>query len=107
ADKQFVFQLVQKYPGNDTIDWAIHSTVGRFRVSVTSAPNPQADPLPASLRRLLAVPSNQRTPEQQRAVFSFYRTTVKEWAESNRKIEELLKDWPYGDTTLALAERNV
>jgi hypothetical protein len=107
TDKQFVFQLVQKYPGNDAIEWGLHSTVGRFRVSITTAPNPQADPLPTNVRRILAIPPQQRTPEQQRAVFGFYRTTVPEWAEINRKIEELSKDWPYGDTTLALSERSV
>ncbi|MBI1763230.1 MAG: PSD1 domain-containing protein [Acidobacteria bacterium] len=107
AEKQFVFQLIQKYPDNNAIDWGVHSTVGRFRVSVTSAPNPQADPLPARVRQLLATPVAQRTKEQQREVFSFYRTTVKEWSETNQKIEELLRAWPYGDVTLALAERSV
>lgn len=107
TEKQFVFQIIQKYPDNNAIDWGVHSTVGRFRLAVTSAPQPQADPLPLRIRQLLAKPAAQRTKEQQREIFSCYRTTVKEWGETNQKIEELLKGWPYGDVTLALAERSV
>jgi mono/diheme cytochrome c family protein len=107
ADAQFVFQLVQKFPDINAIEFGIHPVIGRFRLSVTAAPNPQADPLPSEVRRILAIPANQRTPEQQGAVFSFYRTTVKEWAATNDKIEEAQKDWPYGDATLALAPRSV
>jgi mono/diheme cytochrome c family protein len=107
ADQQLVFQIIQKFPDNNAIEFGIHPVVGRFRLAVTSAPNPQADPLPARLRQLLNTPASQRTPEQRREIFSFYRTTVKEWAETNQKIEELLKGWPYGDTTLALAPRSV
>lgn len=107
TEKQFVFQVIQKYPDNNVIDWGVHSTVGRFRVSVTSAPNPQADPLPARVRQLLVTPAAQRSQAQQREIFGFYRTTVSVWAEANQKIEELLKAWPSGDVTLALAERSV
>ena len=79
--------------------------IGRFRLSVTTAPTPQADPLPASVRRILAVPADQRTREQRREVFRYYRTTVPAGAEAHKAIDELMKAWPYGPTTLALAPR--
>ncbi|MFN0121161.1 MAG: PSD1 and planctomycete cytochrome C domain-containing protein [Blastocatellia bacterium] len=79
--------------------------LGRFRLSVTTAPNPQADPLPAHVRKILGTPAARRTAQQQREIFSYYRTTVPEWADANKKIDEQYKDWPYGPTTLALVPR--
>jgi mono/diheme cytochrome c family protein len=100
----FTFQLAQKR--DDTIDTEQRQpNIGRFRISVTDAPNPKADPLPASVRRILSIPADQRTREQRREVFSFYRTTDPAFAEANRKIDELMREWPYGPTTLALAPR--
>jgi mono/diheme cytochrome c family protein len=104
------------YPGGTSLKFQISSrfdeniawgkpNIGRFRLSVTTDANPQADPLPASVRNILAIPREQRTAQQQREIFSYYRTTVSEWAEANRKIDGLMKDWPYGPTTLALAQR--
>jgi Protein of unknown function (DUF1549)/Protein of unknown function (DUF1553)/Planctomycete cytochrome C len=98
------FQVAQKF--DESIDLrGGKPNIGRFRISVTTAANPKADPLPANVRRILAIPAEQRSREQQREVFSFYRTTVPEWAEANKKIDELMKEWPYGATTLALAQR--
>jgi mono/diheme cytochrome c family protein len=97
-------QLLQKR--DETIITAgTQPNIGRFRLSVTTAPNPKADPLPSNLRRLLATPVDKRTKEQRDEIFSFYRTTVEEWDEAKAKIEELMKDWPYGPTTLALTPR--
>jgi mono/diheme cytochrome c family protein len=78
---------------------------GRFRLSVTTAPDPQVDPLPAGVRRILGVRASQRTPDERREVFSFYRTTDAKFAEANKRIDELMSGWPYGDTTLALSPR--
>ena len=102
----FNFQLAQKY--DETVKIGnVMPNIGRFRISVTTAANPKADPLPTDVRRLLAVPTDKRTQEQQRRVFSYYRTTVSEFDEANKQIDELLKDWPYGVTTLALSPRNI
>ncbi len=98
----FVFQLAEKF--DETISWG-KPNIGRFRLSVTTDPNPQADPVPTKVRRILAIPASQRTDEQRRELFSYYRTTVPEWAEANKKIDDLLKEWPYGPITLALAQR--
>ena len=79
--------------------------IGRFRISVTTQPNPQADPLPTNVRRLLATPAAQRTAEQQREIFRYYRTTVPEFAEANKAANDLLKQWPYPTTTLVVTPR--
>ncbi len=90
---------------DETISWG-KPNIGRFRLSATTDPNPYADPLPTQVRRILFIPADQRTKQQQRDVFSYYRTTIAEWAEANKKIEELMKGWPYGPTTMALVERS-
>jgi mono/diheme cytochrome c family protein len=103
------FQLTQKFddsikPGN------VMPNTGRFRISAATAQNPKADPLPASVRKILALPANQRTKAQQREVFSFYRTTLGDLSEAvaaNKQIDEIMKEWPYGVTTMALAKRGV
>jgi mono/diheme cytochrome c family protein len=98
------FQVVQKF--DETIDLrGGKPNIGRFRISVTTAANPKADPLPAYVRRILAIPAEKRSRDQQRDVFGFYRTTVPEWSEANKKIDDSMNEWPYGATTLSLAQR--
>jgi Protein of unknown function (DUF1553) len=53
----------------------------------------------------LAIPVEKRSPAQTAAVFSYWRTTVPEWVESNARIEALWKRHPEGTTQLVLAER--
>jgi hypothetical protein len=79
--------------------------LGRIRLAVTSADDPVADPLPQRVRAILAVPREQRTPAQNAAVFSSWRTTVPAWAEANDRIEALWKTHPEGSSQLALAAR--
>jgi hypothetical protein len=100
------FQLAQKR--DDTIDTEQRQpNIGRFRISVTDAPHPKADPLPATIRSILAIPIARRTREQRREVFDFYRSIDPALADANRKIDELMRDWPFGPTTLALVTRGV
>ncbi|HMF13353.1 MAG TPA: DUF1553 domain-containing protein, partial [Gemmataceae bacterium] len=73
--------------------------------SVTDRAEAVADPLPRKVRDILAIPREKRTPDQQAAVFSAWRATVPEWKEANEWIEDLWKEWPKGDTTLALKQR--
>ena len=81
--------------------------IGRFRLAVTGEPNPQADPVPANVRRLLAIPAERRGEADRSAIFSAYRASVREWSEANEKIAELWREWPYGPTTLTLTTRSV
>jgi len=79
--------------------------LGRFRLSITAAPDPKADPLPAGVRATLDIPEEKRTKAQQAAVFSYFRTTVPEWRAENDQIEDLWRRHPEGSTQLALEER--
>jgi mono/diheme cytochrome c family protein len=79
--------------------------LGRVRFSVTSAPNPTADPLPHAVREALHVPREERTASQEAAIFSYWRTTVPELKETNDKIEALWARHPEGETLLCLSQR--
>ena len=83
----------------------MNNNLGRFRVSVTTVANPEADPVPARVREMLATSPEKRSPEQLAAVFSYWRTTVPEWKEANDQIETLSQQWPRGSTTLTLMAR--
>jgi hypothetical protein len=81
------------------------NNLGRVRLSITTAPDAVADPLPASLREILAIPEGQRSSGQARAIFSYWRTTVAEWKDDNEAIAVLWRDYPEGATQLVLEER--
>jgi len=80
-------------------------TLGRFRLSATSqAEHPiQADPLSTRLREIVNLPAEQRTPQQRRELFSFYRTVDSKSADANKQIGEVMNEWPQADTTMVLA----
>ncbi len=99
------FSLAQKEYEEGRTQHLEAPNIGRFRISVTTQPNPKADPLPTNVRRILAVPIAQRTAEQQREVFRYYRTTVREFAETNKAANDLLKQWPAPATTLVVTPR--
>ena len=73
------FSLVQNHGGWNSDDNQNHN-LGRFRLSVTSATNAVADPVPAAVRDIFKIPRDQRSPAQIAAVFSYWRTTVPELA---------------------------
>ncbi|MDB6005258.1 MAG: Protein of unknown function (DUF1553)/Protein of unknown function (DUF1549)/Planctomycete [Prosthecobacter sp.] len=62
--------------------------LGRYRISVTDAPNAEADPLYGK-----------------KVEFTAFRTTVAEWQSVNEEIEALWKQHPEGTTTLVLDRR--
>jgi mono/diheme cytochrome c family protein len=98
------FRLKQEHGGWNSDDNQTHN-LGRFRMSVTSATNAVADPVPAGVREIFKVPSEQRTPAQVATVFNYWRTTVPGFKETNDKIEALWRQWPEGTPTLALVAR--
>ncbi len=98
------FYLRQNHGGWNSDDNQNHN-LGRFRLSVTSAPGASADSLPARAREVLAVPRDRRTPAQVAALFSHWRTTVPEWQEANSRIEALWKTHPAGSSQLVLESR--
>jgi hypothetical protein len=95
----FKFTLNHSYGGEHTL--------GRFRLSVTTAPHPlRADPLNSHARELLAVSREKRTLAQQRELFEYYRATDPRMAEANKKIDDEQRQWPGAPTTLVLAARD-
>jgi hypothetical protein len=99
------FSLEQNHGGWNADNNQNHN-LGRFRLSVTSATNAVADPLPASVREIFKIPREQRSPAQVAAIFTYWRTTVPEFAQVNAQIEALWKQWPEGTSTLVLAARH-
>jgi len=99
------FRLSQEHGGGNANDNQNHN-LGRFRLSVTSATNAVADPVPAEVREIFNTPKSRRAPEQAAAVFSFWRTTVPEFKEVNNKIEALWRRYPEGSPSLILQARH-
>jgi len=98
------FYLSQRHGGTNNNDNE-QQGLGRFRLSVTSAVGAVADPVPAGVREIFGVPRDQRTKAQVDAVFSYWRTTVPEFADYNRQIAALWKQHPEGDSQLVMSER--
>ncbi|MDB5307892.1 MAG: hypothetical protein JWO38_2094 [Gemmataceae bacterium] len=99
------FNLKQNHGGWNSDDH-MNNNLGRFRLGVTDAAGEvSADPVPARVREVLAIPAAKRTPAQVEAVFSYWRTTVPEFKDANDEIEELWKQWPEGTTSLVVQSR--
>ena len=72
---------------------------------MTSAVDAQADPVPAPIRKILAIAREKRTPLETSQVFSYWRTTVPEWNGANSWINSLERKHPEGTSQLVLRER--
>jgi len=83
-----------------------NNNLGRFRLSITTAPDAAADPLPRAVRQLLAIPCEKRTTAQIEAIFGYFRTTVPEWKDANDRIDALWKQHPEGSTQLVMLKRD-
>ncbi len=101
---KLTFTLSQRQGGSNS-DNNETLNLGRFRISATAA-EATADPIPTALRNVLAIPSVERTAEQQAAMFSYWRTTVADWQDANRMIEAIWKTHPEGTTQFVLHERD-
>jgi hypothetical protein len=101
---RLTFKLAQNHGGWNSDDNQ-NNNIGRFRLAVTAADNAVADPIPGEVRAMLQIPANKRSREQIEHIFSYWRTTVPEWQEENRRIEALWQSHPRGTTQLALQER--
>ena len=82
-----------------------NNNLGRIRLSVTSAPDAVADPVPDDVRAILKISRERRTPAQEQAVFGYWRTTVAEWSKQNEAIARLWREHPEGSRQLVMAER--
>jgi hypothetical protein len=101
-----VIHLTQNHGGWNSDD-LMNNNLGRFRISVTTNSGPiVADRIPKRVRDILALPRAKRTPAQVAGEFSYWRTTVPDFKETNEKIEHLWSEWPAGATTLTLIARD-
>jgi hypothetical protein len=98
------FLIKQNHGGWNSDDNQSHN-IGRLRLSVTSQPGAEADPLPFAVRAALDLPAEKRTRAQSDAIFSYWRTTVPEWKEENDRIEALWAQHPEGSSQLVLQAR--
>ena len=99
-------RLVQRHGGWNN-DAHMNNNLGRFRFSVTTNAIPiVADKIPKRVRDILAIPREKRSPQQITTVFSYWRTTLPEFKETNDKIEQLWAQWPNGETQLSLTARD-
>ena len=98
---------VRQQHGGWNSDDLMNNNLGRFRISATTNPAPiVADPLPKRLRDIFLISREKRSPAQVAAVFSYWRTTIAEFKETNEKIDSLWKEWPASATSLTLVARN-
>ncbi|MGI8989811.1 MAG: PSD1 and planctomycete cytochrome C domain-containing protein [Bryobacteraceae bacterium] len=97
--------LSQKHGGWNSDDNQ-NNNLGRLRLSITTAPDAVADPVPPNVRRILSIPREQRTPVQVQTVFGYWRTTVPEWKDENATLAGLWHRLPEGSAQLVLAERS-
>ncbi|MCA9000213.1 MAG: DUF1553 domain-containing protein, partial [Planctomycetaceae bacterium] len=82
-----------------------NNNLGRFRFSVTDAPQPVADPIYGEVRDIAAKPAAQRTNDERSVAFSAWRQTVDAFQESNDRIEGLWRQHPKGTSQLVAQER--
>jgi mono/diheme cytochrome c family protein len=98
------FYLKQNHGGWNSDDNQ-NNNLGRMRLSITTAPDAAADPLPRGVREILSIPSERRTQAQVETVFGYWRTTVPDFAEANKQTAELWRRHPEGSSQLVMRER--
>ena len=104
------FTVYQKHSNGDGHNGAADKETGldshafgRFRISATTQSAPlKIDPLTPGQRSILAMPAAQRTPEQQRELANAFLYRDASFA---KQVDQVLTNWPYAATTLALQQR--
>jgi WD40 repeat protein len=69
-------------------------SLGRFRISVTTSPQPVGVSLADELQPILATPAEQRTEAQRTALLTYYRPFDKEYREKLNAVKESKKPLP-------------
>ncbi|MBL8817626.1 MAG: PSD1 domain-containing protein [Planctomyces sp.] len=112
AGFRVTFKLVQMHGGWNSDDNQ-NNNLGRFRLSLTDAPHPTADPVPPAVRQIAEKSKSGSTAldslnaTEISSAFSYWRTRVDDWKAANEQIEQLWANHPRGTTQLVLQERAV
>jgi hypothetical protein len=98
--------LSQVHGGKSGNDF-VAQNLGRFRISVLTGPSSGKTPVAPNIRELLARAAASRSGVEWNTLFSHWRTTVVEFADANRQVEALWKQWPEGTTAYAFQVREM
>jgi len=86
-------KLSQRHGGWNSDDLMNHN-LGRFRVSITSAPSPTLDRLSPRIRELFKIAAPKRSAGEWNELFAAYRAGVDAWKKENQNIEALWQKHP-------------
>jgi mono/diheme cytochrome c family protein len=81
------------------------TTIGRFRLSTTTAKDALASGLPADIEALVRIRREKRTPSDSAAIKNYFLSVAPELAAYNKRIADLRKSKPRSPTTLVMEER--
>jgi hypothetical protein len=81
------------------------SALGRFRIAVTTAANPEARNTPADVEQLLLTTPDKWSAEQNALVRAYFHLITPHLAAARKAIDDLRKQLPSYPTTLVLRER--
>ena len=87
--------------------FTIHqTTIGRFRVSTTTDPDPPgASGLPARMEEIALIPREARSPQQASALATYFLATTPELAKEQAEIAVLRRSMPAPTTSMVVRER--
>jgi len=80
------------------------ANLGHFRLWVTTSPNPVS--LPDSVRKLLSISPEARTPRQKEELAAYYRSVCPELGEVRSRVVALRKIEPHFATAMVMQERS-
>lgn len=98
------FTLRQRHGGWNSDDNQNY-LLGRYQFSVAESDTAGESKLPSLIEAVLQIPERERTVEQKNQLFSFWRTTVSEFADDNASIERLWQTFPESETQLVVRSR--
>lgn len=98
------FSLRQDHAGAGSN--AKNTMIGRFRIALTTTPDPKVNATPYAAVRAMQTPREQRTAAQSAEIFAAWRQSVPEFKPFNDEVDALWKQFPEANTSvLHLAER--
>ncbi len=105
AGAKLKFSLRQDHAGAGSN--AKNTMIGRFRIALTTSPDPKVNATPYAAVRAMQTPRAQRTAAESAEIFAAWRQSVPEFKSFNDEADALWKQFPEANTSvLHLAERS-